>query len=119
MQIKPSKCRTFGFSKGKYRKVDILIYDQTILNVEDAPSKFLGMELILTQTFKEKYQIAAKALQEIIQPLDGFPLPNRDKVHIYQGFTIPKLRWILLVQDVLPTALRRITCQIEAYVKRW
>ena len=55
MQIKPSKCRTFGFSKGKYRKVDILIYDQTILNVEDAPSKFLGMELILTQTFKEKY----------------------------------------------------------------
>ncbi len=119
MQIKPSKCRTFGLSKGKYRKVEILIYGQTILNVEDAPSKFLGMELSLTQSFKEKSQIAAKALHEIIQPLESFPLPNRDKVQIYKSFAIPKMRWILLVQDVLPTALRRITCQIEGYVKRW
>ena len=83
LEIKPSKCRTFALSKGTYRKVDITIYDQTILNVEDSPSKFLGMQLSLSQTFQEKAKIAAKALLEIIKPLDSFPIPNRDKV----GFT--------------------------------
>ena len=119
LQIKPSKCRTFGLSKGHYHKLNINVYNQTILNVEDAPSKFLGMQLSLEQTPREKAHIASKALLEIIQPLDDFPLPPRDKVQIYKNFAIPKMRWILLVQDVLPTALSRITSQTDQYLKKW
>ena len=37
---------------------------------------------------------------EMIQPLDDFPLPPRDKVYIYKNFAVPKMRWVLLVQDV-------------------
>ena len=106
-------------SKGRYRKISITIYDQTILNVEDAPSKFLGMQLSLTQTFKEKAAIATKAITDIMQPLDDAALPNRDKVLIYKNFAIPKMRWILMVQDVLPTALQNLTALTESHIKKW
>ena len=119
LEIKPSKCRTFALDKGRYRKVDITVYQQTILNIEDAPSKFLGMQLSMSQTFKEKAQIAKTAIQAIIRPLDDFPLPNRDKVEVYKNFALPKMRWVLLVQDLLPTALRKITCEVEAHLKSW
>ena len=119
MEIKPSKCRTFGTGKGGYRKINIDIAGQTILNIEDATSKFLGMELSLSQSPKEKAQIASKSLLQIIRPLHEFPLPNRDKVQLYRNFALPKMRWVLLVQDVLPTALRSITSEIEQYLKKW
>ena len=119
MEFKPSKCRSFGLSKGKYRKIDIVINQQTILNVEDSASKFLGMELSLNQSTKEKTEIAHKALLEIIRPLDQLPLPNRDKVQLYRNFALPKMRWVLLVQDVLPTALQQLTTECEQYLKKW
>ena len=119
LEIKPAKCRSFGLSNGRYRKLNINIYNQTTLNVEDAPSKFLGMQLSLTQTFKEKAQIACKAIQDIIQPLQTFPLPNRDKVQLYRSFALPKMRWVLLVQDLLPTALKRLTAATESNLKDW
>jgi len=119
LEIKPSKCRTFALGKAGYRKINITIYNQTILNVEDAPSKFLGMQLSLSQSFKEKATIATKALTDIIKPLDDFPLPPRDKVELYKNFALPKMRWVLMVQDVLPTALRTITSKMEAYLKTW
>ena len=34
MEIKPSKCRVFGLAKGKYRKVEIDVCGQRILDVE-------------------------------------------------------------------------------------
>ena len=95
MEIKPSKCRSFAMTKGHYRKISVVIGNQTILNVEDAPSKFLGMQLSLTQTFQEKAEIAKKSLENIIQPLNAFPLPNRDKVQLYKCFALPKMRWVL------------------------
>ena len=119
MEIKPSKCRAFGMSKGKYRKIDIDIYNQTILNVEDAVCKFLGMELSVSQTAKEKATIANNSLMSIMKSLDDFPLPKEDKVKMYRSFALPKMRWILMVQDLLPTALSRINGQVEAYVKKW
>ena len=119
MEIKPSKCRSFGMGKGGYRKINIDISGQTILNVEDATSKFLGMELSLSQSPKEKAEIARRSLLQIIRPLDEFPLPNRDKLHLYRNFALPKMRWVLLVQDVLPTALRSITTEVEQYLKKW
>ena len=119
LEIKPSKCRTFGMAKGTYRKIDIDIVGHTVLNVEDAASKFLGMQLSLTQTFREKAEIARKAILDIVRPLDQFPLPGRDKVQLYKNFAIPKMRWILLVQDVLPTALRSITTETEQHLKKW
>ncbi len=119
MEMKPSKCRAFGLSNGKYRKVNIQINNQTILNIEDAPSKFLGMQLSLNQTPKEKAEIASAAVTEVLAALDTFPLPPADKVKIYKDFAIPKLRWILLVQDILPTAMNRISRKAEALVKKW
>ncbi len=119
LSIKPSKCRTFCLSKGRYRKLNIDIQGQTILNVEDAPSKFLGMQLSLSQSFRERAHIANQALQDIILPLNKFPLPPRDKVYIYKNFAVPKMRWVLLVQDVLPTALKKIGAQIERNLKQW
>ena len=77
------------------------------------------MQLSLTQTHKKKAEIARKAILEILQPLDAFPLPNRDKVQLYRNFAIPKMRWVLLVQDVLPTALRKIATQMEQHLKKW
>ncbi len=82
LEIKPSKCRSFGTGKTGYRKINIAIAGHTVLNIEDAPSKFLGMQLSLTQSHKEKAEIARKAILEILQPLDAFPLPNRDKVQL-------------------------------------
>jgi len=119
MEIKPSKCRSFGMGKSGYRKINIDIAGQTILNVEDAASKFLGMELSISQSPKEKAEIARRALLQIIRPLDEFPLPNRDKVQLYRNFALPKMRWILLVQDVLPTALKKITSEVEQCLKKW
>ena len=119
LEIKPSKCRSFGMSKRSYQKINIDIYGQTILNIEDAPSKFLGMQLSLTQSFKEKAAIAEKALYGILQPLIDVNLPPRDKVALYKSFAIPKMRWVLLVQDVLPTALQRITRKLEQHLKQW
>ena len=40
------------------------------------------MQLSLTQSQKEKAEIARKAILEILQPLDAFQLPNRDKVQL-------------------------------------
>ena len=119
LEIKPSKCRSFGLGKAGYRKIDIDIAGHTILNVEDAPSKFLGMELSLSQSFAEKAEIASTALKKIINSLDEFPLPPRDKVQLYRNFALPKMRWVLLVQDVLPTALKKIQTELEQYLKRW
>ena len=119
LEIKPSKCRSFGMGKAGYRKIDIDIAGHTVLNVEDAPSKFLGMELSLTQSHREKAAIAKKSLLDIIRPVDAFPLPSRDKVQLYRNFAVPKMRWVLLVQDVLPTALRQITAEAEQYLKKW
>ena len=119
MEIKPSKCRAFGMSKGKYRKIDIDIYNQTILNVEDAACKFLGMELSVSQTAQEKATIASHSLMSIMKSLDDFPLPKEDKVKLYKTFAQPKMRWVLMVQDLLPTALAKISGQVEAYVKKW
>ena len=119
LEIKPSKCRSFGMGKTGYRKVDIDIDGHTILNVEDAASKFLGMELSLNQSFQEKAAIALNAIRGIVRPLDAFPLPPRDKVKLYRNFALPKMRWILLVQDILPTALRKITTEVEQALKAW
>ena len=98
---------------GTYRKINIDINGQTTLNVEDAATKFLGMELCISQSTKEKAEIARKALLQIINPLDEFPLPSRDKVQLYRNFALPKMRWVLLAQDLLPTALSNITTEIE------
>ena len=119
MEIKPSKCRSFGMSKGKYRKININIYNHTILNIEDSPSKFLGMELSTTQTPKEKAAIASRGLMEIMKSLDDFPLPKEDKVKLYKTFALPKMRWVVMVQDILPTALAKLNGQVEAFVKKW
>ncbi len=119
LEIKPSKCRSFGMGKGTYRKINIDINGQTTLNVEDAATKFLGMELCISQSTKEKAEIARKALLQIINPLDEFPLPNRGKVQLYRNFALPKMRWVLLVQDLLPTALGNITTEIEQRLKKW
>ena len=105
--------------KRGYRKINIDIVGQTILNVEDSASKFLGMELSLSQSHREKAEIARQALLAIIRPLDEFALPNRDKVQLYRNYALPKMRWVLLVQDVLPTALHKITTEIEQYLKKW
>ena len=86
LEIKPSKCRSFWMWKSGYRKINIDIDGHTVLNIEDAPSKFLGMQLSLSQSCKEKAEIARKALLEIIRPLDSFPLPNRDKRQMYRNF---------------------------------
>ncbi len=119
LEMKPAKCRAFGLSRGKYRSINISINRQTILNVADAPSKFLGMSLSLSQTFQEKATIASASIAEILAALDQFQLPPADKVKLYKNFALPKLRWILLVQDVLPTALSKITRTAESLLKKW
>ena len=119
LEMKPSKCRAFGLSNGKYRRINIMINGETILNVEDAPTKFLGMQLSLNQSTKEKANIASAAVHEIVGALDAFPLPKQDKVRLYKHFAIPKMRWVLTVQDLLPTALSRLNQQTEAHLKKW
>ncbi len=119
LEMKPSKCRAFSMNKGKYRRIDIIINGETILNVEDAPTKFLGMQLSLHQSFKEKAVIASQSILQIISALDLFPLPKQDKVLLYKRFAIPKMRWVLTVQDLLPTALSRLNQQAEKYLKEW
>ena len=29
------------------------------------------------------------------------------------------MRWVLMVQDLLPTAMSRINCKVEAFLKKW
>ena len=50
------------------------------------------MQLSLSQSFRERAHIANQALQDIILPLNKFPLPQHDKVHIYRNFAVPKMR---------------------------
>ena len=119
MEMKPSKCRSFGLSSGKYRKIDVTVNRETILNVEDAPCKFLGMQLSTTQTFKEKASIATASITGIFKALDDFPLPPSDKVAVYKQFALPKARWVLMVQDILPTALTKLNQNVEAHLKKW
>ena len=73
----------------------------------------------LDQFFKEKAVVASTAIQQIIAALDDFPLPKGDKVLVYKRFAIPKMRWILMVQDILPTRLSKMNCKLEGYVKTW
>ncbi len=54
----------------------------------------------------------------VIIPLN-FPLPPRDEVHLYKNFAVPKKKWVFLVQDVLPTALKKIGIQFERNLKQW
>ena len=119
MEIKPSKCRVFGLSKGKYRALKIDIYGQTVLDVGEHTAKFLGMELTTGQTFKEKGKVVEKGVLDIMGKLDEFPLPKEDKVKLYKNFALPKMRWILMVQEVLPTALKKISGKVENLVKKW
>ena len=119
MELKPSKCRAFALSNGKYRRINIKVYGETILNVEDAPTKFLGMELTTNQTFLQKAVVAEQGVSKIVSQLDQFLLPKQDKVKLFKNFAIPKMRWILMVQDILPTALSRINCRVEGSLKKW
>ena len=119
LEMKPAKCRAFGISKGRYRRIDICINGETILNVEDAPTKFLGMQLSLSQSFKEKAALASASVHQIMEALHSFLLPKQDKVLLYKNFAIPKIRWVLMVQELLPTALARLNQQAEKYIKQW
>ena len=75
------------------------------------------MQLSLSQSFRERVHIANQALQDIMLPLIKFPLPQHDKVHIYRNFAVPKMRWVLQLQDVLPIAPKKIGSQIERNLK--
>ncbi len=63
--------------------------------------------------------MAGKAILEVAEKLDRFPLPQHDKVLMYKNFAIPRFRWALTVHDILPTALDQMNTQLEQFVKRW
>ena len=77
------------------------------------------MELATNQTFRQKAAIAETTLLKIVGQLDQFALPKQDKVKLFKAFAIPKMRWVLMVQDLLPTALAKINCKIEGFIKKW
>ena len=38
---------------------------------------------------------------------------------VYKNFALPKMIWILMVNEILPTALRKITGKVENLIKNW
>ena len=119
LELKPSKCRVLGLVSGKAKKLTVPIMGEVLLNVSEAPTKFLGMNLGVSQTPKEKAAFVGSAILAVIQALDDFPLPDVDKVQLYKGFAIPRFRWTLTVHEVLPTALTNINQKVEGFLKKW
>ena len=92
---------------------------ETLLNISEAPTKFLGMQLSCSQSSKEKAKIVGDAILEVLQTLDSFALPAVEKVYLYKAFALPRFRWTLTVHEVLPTALTRINRKAESFLKKW
>ena len=118
-ELKPAKCRVLGLVGGRPKRLDVSISGETLLNVFEAPTKFLGMNLGPSQTPKEKAAFVGDAILSVLKELDKFPLPDVEKVFLYKNFALPRFRWSLLVHEVLPTALTQINSKAEGFVKKW
>ncbi len=67
LELKPSKCRVFGLAQGKVQKLTVTIMGETLLNISEAPTKFLGMQLSCSQSSKEKAKTVGDAILGVLQ----------------------------------------------------
>jgi len=111
--------QSFWVGKGESTEAHGDHYGGNPLNISEAPTKFLGMQLSCSQSSKEKAKIVGDAILEVLQTLDSFALPPVEKVYLYKAFALPRFRWTLTVHEVLPTALTRINQKAEGFLKKW
>ena len=64
---------------GKVKKLTISALGKTLLNVFEAATKFLGMNLGVAQTPKEKATCVGSAIVGVMETLDKFALQDEEK----------------------------------------
>jgi len=119
MMLKPSKCRSFSLKSGSPSVVSFFIGETRISSVSEEEQKFLGKVIFYLGKSTETFDYVKTILMKKLENLNSTMVRDEYKLKIYIIYLLPSIRFLLTINTLTTTHLKKLDTLTAKYLKQW
>ena len=114
LTLKPVKCKS-SMCSGKPKAIEFSSGDNKLKSIQDAPEKFLGVLITLYNKTSDHFEVVKSKLNFMIENINVSLLRNEFKLRVYNEYSVPSIRHLLMTHELTDTQLN----SLDKFILMW